>query len=262
MKSTCLMSSCNSQEPYHPSGEDVRLTSTKQVTRKDKQLKTRLCPPSIFATYPFVSYCKSSGCISCFYCRIAHDKGLTTSCHSGELAFCSNTFCDWKKCYEKIKKHSKCNFHKESLERATALLNSKDSIAHQLDRHIKSEQEMNRKCLLKVISSLKYLARQGEAIRGHTDVKSNLIQLLNLRAEDVPELVTWLDNKSYMGHEGFNEILEINGNTVVRSIVNDIGAAGYFSLIADESRDISNKEQLCCVLRWVEKIIWLSMKIL
>ena len=45
------------------------------------------------------------------------------------------------------------------------------------------------------------------------------------------------------------------GNAVVRSIVRDIRQAStLFSIIADESRDISNKEQLTCVLRWVSTI--------
>ena len=42
------------------------------------------------------------------------------------------------------------------------------------------------------------------------------------------------------------------GNEVLRSIVADIHQQSkLFSIICDESRDISNKEQLTCVLRWV-----------
>ena len=42
------------------------------------------------------------------------------------------------------------------------------------------------------------------------------------------------------------------GNTLLRGILKDIkDNSGLFSLLADESRDISNKEQLTCILRWV-----------
>ena len=42
------------------------------------------------------------------------------------------------------------------------------------------------------------------------------------------------------------------GNAVLRSIVADLRKKSQlFSLIADESKDISNKEQLTCVLRWI-----------
>ena len=42
------------------------------------------------------------------------------------------------------------------------------------------------------------------------------------------------------------------GNTLLRGILKDIkDNSGLFSLLADESRDISNKEQLTYILRWV-----------
>ena len=49
-----------------------------------------------------------------------------------------------------------------------------------------------------------------------------------------------------------NELINLMGNEVLRSIVADIHQQSkLFSIISDESRDISNKEQLTCVLRWV-----------
>ena len=42
------------------------------------------------------------------------------------------------------------------------------------------------------------------------------------------------------------------GNDVLRSILEDVRSnSSLFGLIADESRDNSNKEQLACILRWV-----------
>ena len=42
------------------------------------------------------------------------------------------------------------------------------------------------------------------------------------------------------------------GNAVLRSIVADLRKQSQlFGLIANQSRDISNKEQLTCVLRWI-----------
>ena len=48
------------------------------------------------------------------------------------------------------------------------------------------------KTLLKQLSSLKYLLRQGLAIRGHDDNEGNLVQLLKLRAEDDCQMQSWL----------------------------------------------------------------------
>lgn len=46
------------------------------------------------------------------------------------------------------------------------------------------------------MSSLRYLVRQGIALRGHNEEKLNFIQLLNLRAEDDENLKKWLLKKS------------------------------------------------------------------
>ena len=48
-----------------------------------------------------------------------------------------------------------------------------------------------------------------------------------------------------------NQILNILGNTVVQKIVHRVRDATYFTVIADEVTDSSNKEQLSLVLRYV-----------
>ena len=44
--------------------------------------------------------------------------------------------------------------------------------------------------LIKQLSSLKYLVRQGMAVRGHEEMEGNLLQLLKLRSNDCSELNT------------------------------------------------------------------------
>ena len=97
-----------------------------------------------------------------------------------------------------------------------------------------------------------YLARQAQSLQGKTEIESNLRQLLKLRAEDVPEMLEWVEKGRYLSHDIINESIKMMGNAVLRSIVADLRKKSQlFSLIADESRDISNKEQLTCVLRLI-----------
>ena len=94
--------------------------------------------------------------------------------------------------------------------------------------------------------------RQGLAIRGHESMESNLIQMFKTRAEDVPELNQWVEDRRYISPAIINELIEMMGNAILLSILQDIRRnSGLFGLIVDESRDISNKEQLTCILRWV-----------
>ena len=50
-----------------------------------------------------------------------------------------------------------------------------------------------------------------------------------------------------------NQILDILGSTVVGKLVQRVKDATYFTIIADEVTDCSNKEQLSLVLRYVNR---------
>ena len=50
-----------------------------------------------------------------------------------------------------------------------------------------------------------------------------------------------------------NQILDILGSTIVGEIVQRVKDATYFTIIADEVTDCSNKEQLSLVLRYVNQ---------
>ena len=61
-----------------------------------------------------------------------------------------------------------------------------------------------------------------------------------------------LKNGRYLSHDVINELINMIGKAVLRSLVADLHKKSQlFTLIADESTDISNKEQLTCVLRWM-----------
>ena len=68
-----------------------------------------------------------------------------------------------------------------------------------------------------ILSSVRYLARQELALRGGDDAESNLIQLLQLRAEDNPQMRDWLRRsaRKYTSHENQNEMLVIMAHQVL-----------------------------------------------
>jgi hypothetical protein len=113
--------------------------------------------------------------------------------------------------------HESSALHKYSVE--FGIYHSRgENVVAQLDVQKQRDTQNNRAALLKILSSLQYLAMQGIAIRGHTDGESNLNRLLLLRAHDAPELKIWLNRTQYkwISHDVVNEMLEIMAHTSKR----------------------------------------------
>lgn len=117
------------------------------------------------------------------------------------------------------------------------------------------EMQESRIALRKIFETVNVLARQGIALRGdNNDEGSNLMQFLQMRAKDVPELNAWLkrDSCKWLHHDIINEILQMMSNEVLRSIIRStIQSAQYFAIIADETADISKSEQVSICIRTV-----------
>ena len=70
----------------------------------------------------------------------------------------------------------------------------------------------SRKALNKIFSTITTLAKQSLALRGHDETRSNLLQFLYLRAEDVPkQKKNWLQHigDKWLHHSIVNEILGV-----------------------------------------------------
>ena len=70
-------------------------------------------------------------------------------------------------------------------------------IEDMLVKQHKQEKKDNRQCLLKILSNVQFLARQGLPFRGDAEeTDSNFIQLLKLRGLDDPRIDSWLSKKN------------------------------------------------------------------
>ena len=99
-------------------------------------------------------------------------------------------FTNWKDATSVFAKHESCDFHKLT---ATALPNRVD-VGDILLKQAATEKQQNREYLLKVLSSLRFLAHQGLPLCGDgSETNSNLHQLLVLRGEDYPAIHQFLE---------------------------------------------------------------------
>ena len=127
-------------------------------------------------------------------------------------------------------------------------------IGEQLSSAHRAEKEQARAMLYLILSSIRFLARQGLALRGDSsDHESNLIQLLRLRGEDKPEILHWLDRhvKKHVSPDNQNELLELMAHSVLRKILEGIRSSPFLAVMVDETTDKSNSEQLTIIVRWI-----------
>ena len=81
--------------------------------------------------------------------------------------------------------------------------------------------------LMKLLSSLKLLLRQGSAIREHKEKEGNLYQVLRCRGEDVPGLEAWLKKGDYRSHDIVNEMVELMYMQLLRKLLAEVRAAEF-----------------------------------
>ena len=117
----------------------------------------------------------------------------------------SKGFSNWKDATTMLKKHEQSSCHCEAVEVTFTLPATTRDVSEQLSQEHQKEKETNRKMLLKVVSCIRYLARQGLALRGDGCEKDgNFMQLLKLKGEDDEALINWLQRKVNKYTSGFS----------------------------------------------------------
>lgn len=196
--------------------------------------------------------------VFCQICKETTSNGVSVPKKSSRddesiKAFTQIGFSSWNKAIERFKKHEKsdvhrfCVLHKTNLERGV-------NVHSMLSKSSLEDMKTARTALLKMISSLRFLMTGGLAIRGHDDEHSNYTRLLKLRSQDIPELNSWLQRSKYrwLSHDVTNELCALLCHEVLRKIIKLVQNAVYYSVMVDETRDISNHEQVTFCFRYVD----------
>ena len=164
-----------------------------------------------FEQYPWLTVCLTKRKIFCFECRFDSKHELLTFSHNCSPAFTDDGFNNWKKAIEKFNSHEASHTHREATMKRLAL--GQPTLSEKFNTQMRCAQESRRKPLLTQLSSLRYLLRQGLAIRGHNDdQQGNLKQLLVMMATDSnPCVKDWIRENKYMSPEIVNEQTTIMG---------------------------------------------------
>lgn len=208
---------------------------------------------SWFSSFKWLHYTREMNCALCYQCVEAVKKGMKVP-KGSERAFIQNGFKNWKKGPEKFKVHEKSDLHSQSAE----FLIRKDRgipVINIISQQCQNQQKEAKQALRTMISSIRYLARTGQALRGWKSDGGNLVHLLEERSEDVPFLQTWLQKRNnWLDGKIQNEILEIMAHSVQRQLVQDLKQSTFLGIIADGTTDAAGNEQFSLCLRWMNPI--------
>lgn len=163
-------------------------------------------------------------------------------------------FSNWKDGTVSFKKHERSACHCEAVEVVVTIPSSTQDVGMQLSQQFAKQKENNRQALYQIMTSIKFLSRQGLALRGDKDESDgNLHQLLRMKAEADPNLAEWLIRKEnvYTSPDIQNEILKLMGLQILREINSKLQCSPFLTIMADETTDASNREQVTLFLRWV-----------
>ena len=210
---------------------------------------------SWFGRWPWLHYNKEGDTVLCFTCMKAHAEKKMQWSSNTDLAFVSRGFSNWKDACVKFDNHQSSSSHKEAVLKVITLPATTVDIGETLSSQHQREKLERRHCFLKIISNMRFLARQGLAVRGHGDeLDSNFNQLLKLRSEDDPRVSQWLKRKTdkYTSADIQNEILKTMSLNVLRTVTKLFQSARFFSIMVDETTDGANKEQVVLCCRWVD----------
>ena len=227
-----------------------------------KRPKTRSFQPDWFNNFKWIHYDETKDAAFCFTCVRALKKNIISSKNS-EKAFTETCYRNWKKAPETTRgfsKHESSTSHKEATERLITAQNTCKDIGELLDVNVAKNKQINQQMLLKILQNIRYLGRQSLPLRGNWseeekyETNSNFRQLLLLRSEDDERMTAWLKQKTnrFDSPDIQNEMLEIMALQILRNIVKNIQSAEIFSILGDETGDVSNTEQLIFCIRWVD----------
>ena len=213
-------------------------------------------------------YSPSVDGVFCKHCALM----IPIHCRQDKGAFVNKPFINWHKLQEKAKKHEQMKYHQDAMIATESFLNSVENPEQNVNNRIDDEKRKNiirNRHIVKCVSeAVLFCGRQCIALRGDNEVLNedscgntgNFLAALEMIANHDDILKQHLDNiqlssrnVTYMSPLIQNEIIEIIGQDIIlKNLLEEIKAAKFYSIIADEVTS-HNKEQLALCARFIDK---------
>ena len=196
-----------------------------------------------YSKHPWITLCLTKKKVFCIFSRYARlHKTLLFSTKYND-AFSLKGYDNMKKALENFQAHDCSESHMEAKMKWN--LSTRQSIAQQLNSEFYKQQDSRRNGLLHQLTAIKFLLRQGIALREHVEKEGNLYQLLSAWTKNNDVAKSWIGVGKYMSHDIINELVTIMGQKVLHQILSKIKGQNpqWYVIIEDESTDVNYTEQ-------------------
>ena len=212
-------------------------------------------------------------------CRVCvamglYEAGVHGATRLGTFVLCAATA--FKDIREDMRYHENTQYHKCAHSGASQLLASiKDpthSIVSKMSEQERKQQQQFREALTSICQLIVHLGRTGCAFRGHRDdgplydANSEFVSDGNFR-ESLRLLIRCGDgrlkahldnapkNATYISKTIQEELIRLIGAYLLGKVLQRIKSAGIFTVLADETTDVSTIEQLAMCIRYVHETV-------
>ncbi|XP_073022723.1 uncharacterized protein [Primulina eburnea] len=195
----------------------------------------------------------------CLYCYLFK---TTEGKQAGGEAFVNEGFTNWK-CKDRLNIHvgQHDSEHHKARMNCETLMNQDEHIQSVLHKQSKQMRNDYRIHLNASIDCIRVLLRQGHSFRGHDETESShnpgnfLIQLefLGAHNKEINDVIlkNAPKNCKLTSPDIQKDIVSACATETINIIIRDVGDS-LFSILVDESRDVSTKEQMSVVIRYVD----------
>ena len=196
----------------------------------------------------------------CFPCFLF--KSSSNGNHYGSDVFTKSGFRNWKKASEYFRGHvgGPSSFHNNAKNSCEDFKNKKQSVAYALVCHEEKSHIEYEIRLRAVVGVVRFLLEQDLAFCGHDESSTSLnkgnfremVDWYGARCKDVVDVINENapGNCQLTSREIQLDIAKACAQETTQVIMSELGNAS-FSLVVDESRDVSIEEQMAVILRLV-----------
>lgn len=222
---------------------------------------SRKCPKEFNRSYPWLVYSDNLDGVFCIHCALFAKDRLQLN----EIV--NAPFNNWSKFKRKMDTHGKALYHRDALDDSKAfeakMEQPNTTLPRIVNKELKQRAHDNEQILRHIISAVLFCAKQciglrgtNESIENITSNPGNFLAFLKVKSEDDEVLKNHLDNPkhrnvTYISPQIQNELIEVMGDIVSRSLVKELIEAGYYTIMADEVTS-HNKEYMPLCVRFVD----------